>query len=186
MSLSLTFPDGNVKSFDDGVTTKDVASSISISLGKKALAGKLDGKLVDLLAPITADGAIEIITQDSKEALEVLRHTAAFVLADALSQLFPGLRFGQGASTDDGFFYDTDKDNGQVAVTDLEAIKNKMAAIIKAGGKIELASISAADAKRVTRATSSRASSRQTLATQSPATSSATSSTLKKVHCCQI
>ncbi len=147
MALALTFPDGSVKNFDEGVSTKDVAASISISLGKKALAGKIDGKLVDLLAPITADGAIEIVTEGSDDALKVLRHTAAFVLADALSQLFPGLRFGQGAATDDGFFYDTDKDDGQVAVTDLPAIKAKMAEIVKAGGKIELASISADDAQ---------------------------------------
>ncbi|WP_127850136.1 threonine--tRNA ligase [Lacticaseibacillus hulanensis] len=147
MTLSLTFPDGSVKPFDEGVTTKDVADSISISLGKKALAGKINGHLVDLYAPIKGDGSIEIITEGSKDALEVLRHTAAFVLADALFQLFPGLRFGQGASTDDGFFYDTDKDDGQVAVTDLPAIKDKMKAIIKQGGKIELASISADEAK---------------------------------------
>ncbi|WDF83540.1 threonine--tRNA ligase [Lacticaseibacillus pabuli] len=148
MALSLTFPDGSVKSFDDGASALDVAKSISISLGKKALAGKLNGKLVDLDAPIKADGKIEIVTKDSKDGLAVLRHTAAFVLADALNQLFPGLRFGEGTATEDGFFYDTDKDDGQVAVTDLPAIKSKMQEIIKAGGQIESASMSAADAKK--------------------------------------
>ena len=147
MSLSLTFPDGSVKEFADGSSFLDVAKSISTSLAKKAVAAKFDGKLLDLVAPVPADGALEIVTKDSKDGLEVLRHTAAFVLADALAQLFPGIRFGQGAATDDGFFYDTDKDNGQVAVTDLEAIKAKMQAIIKSGDKIELASISADEAK---------------------------------------
>ncbi|WP_125570626.1 threonine--tRNA ligase [Lacticaseibacillus songhuajiangensis] len=147
MSLSLTFPDGSVKEFADGSNFFDVAKSISTSLAKKAVAAKFNGKLLDLAAAVPADGALEIITKDSKDGLKVLRHTAAFVLADALSQLFPGIRFGQGAATDDGFFYDTDKDDGQVAVTDLEAIKAKMQEIIKSGDKIELASISADEAK---------------------------------------
>ncbi|WP_155286562.1 threonine--tRNA ligase [Lacticaseibacillus zhaodongensis] len=149
MSLSLTFPDSSVKEFADGATALDVAKSISISLAKKAVAAKLDGQLIDLSSVIKEDGKIEIVMKDSADGLRVLRNTAAFVLADALNALYPGLRFGQGASTEDGFYYDTDKDDGQIAVTDLKAIKSKMEAIIKDGGAIELASISAAEgAKR--------------------------------------
>ncbi len=102
MSIALKFPDGNVKNFDDGTTVLAVAQSISSTLGKKAIAGKLDGQFVDLNAPLAHDGAIEIVTKDGDDGLAVLRNTAAFVLAAALSQLNPKMRFGEAHADEDG------------------------------------------------------------------------------------
>ena len=86
-SIKITFPDNSVKEFDAGVTTAEIAKSISISLAKKAVAGKVDGNFVDLNQPLKEDGSIEIITKDSNDGLVVLWRTAAQVLANALHEL---------------------------------------------------------------------------------------------------
>ena len=77
MSIHITFPDGAVKPFDSGITTFDVAKSISNSLAKKALAGKFNGVLIDLDRPIVEDGSLEIVTPDHEDALGILRHSSA-------------------------------------------------------------------------------------------------------------
>lgn len=82
--INIQFPDGNTKEFDKGTTTEDIAQSISPGLRKKAVAGKFNGQLVDLTRPLEQDGAIEIITPGSEEALEVLRHSTAHLMAQAL------------------------------------------------------------------------------------------------------
>ena len=92
--IDLKFPDGQVRQFNDGVTGRDVAAAISKSLEKKALLVKLDGALLDLGRPIEHGGAIEIVTRDSPEALEVIRHDTAHVLAEAVQELFPGTQVG--------------------------------------------------------------------------------------------
>lgn len=145
MSISLTFPDGNVKQFDDGSTVKDVAASISISLGKKAIAGQLDGELVDLFAPLAHDGKIAILTQESPEALDVLRQTSAFLLAAAVKSLHGEVQLGVGAATDDGFYYDTDRDGGQLTIDQLPALKDEMAKLAKEG-QVERVMLSHAEA----------------------------------------
>ena len=87
--IQLTFPDGAVKEFPKGTSTDDVAASISPGLRKKALAGKINGKLLDLKTPIEEDGAIEIITPEHEDALEILRHSTAHLTAQAVKRLFP-------------------------------------------------------------------------------------------------
>ena len=135
--IKITFPDGAVKEFAAGVTVKEIAESISISLAKKAVAGKFNDKLVDYNQPLNEDGAIQIVTKDSQDALVVLWHTAAQVLANALHQLYPEMNFGKGDVTEHGFYYDTDNQAGQVAEADFEKITKKMAEIIKADLPIE-------------------------------------------------
>ncbi|HZC16683.1 MAG TPA: TGS domain-containing protein, partial [Caulobacteraceae bacterium] len=88
--IDLKFPDGQSRQFDAGVSGRDVAASISPSLAKRALLIKLDGRLLDLDRALDTGGAIEIITRDRPEALEVIRHDAAHVLAEAVQELFPG------------------------------------------------------------------------------------------------
>ena len=107
-SIKITFPDNSVKEFDAGVTTAEIAKSISISLAKKAVAGKVDGNFVDLNQPLKEDGSIEIITKDSNDGLVVLWRTAAQVLANALHELYPNMKFGLGDVTEHGFYFDTD------------------------------------------------------------------------------
>ena len=102
----LTFPDGNQRSVDPGATGKSVAEAISKSLAKKAIAMKLDGVLTDLADEITTDAAIEIVTRDSPEALELIRHDAAHVMAEAVQSLFPGTQVTIGPVIENGFYYD--------------------------------------------------------------------------------
>lgn len=136
-SIKITFPDNSVKEFDAGVTTAEIAKSISISLAKKAVAGKVDGNFVDLNQPLKEDGFIEIITKDSNDGLVVLWRTAAQVLANALHELYPNMKFGLGDVTEHGFYFDTDNSESQVAETDFEKISQKMSEIIKANLPIE-------------------------------------------------
>ena len=145
-SIKITFPDNSVKEFDAGVTTAEIAKSISISLAKKAVAGKVDGNFVDLNQPLKEDGSIEIITKDSNDGLVVLWRTAAQVLANALHELYPNMKFGLGDVTEHGFYFDTDNSEGQVAETDFEKISQKMSEIIKANLPIERVEISEEEA----------------------------------------
>lgn len=137
-TVNLEFPDGNVKEFDAGVTPLEIAQDISISLGKKAVAGKLNGEVLDLSAPITMDGKIEIITKDDEQnALPVVWNTAAVVLGACLNKLYPGMHFGDSGVTEHGFFVDTDNAAGQVAETDFEKISAEMDASIKENVPVE-------------------------------------------------
>jgi threonyl-tRNA synthetase len=129
--IQITFPDGAVKSFDSGVTTFEIAESISKSLAKKALAGKFNGKLIDTNRAITEDGTIEIVTPDHEDALPLLRHSAAHLFAQAARRLFPDIKLGVGPSIQDGFYYDTDNAAGQISNEDLPRIEAEMMKIVK-------------------------------------------------------
>ena len=106
MSISLTFPDGAERSYDDGVTPLAVAEGISKSLAKRMVAAKIDGALWDLTRPIEHDGKIELIARDSADGLDIIRHDAAHVMAQAVQELFPGTQVTFGPVTEDGFYYD--------------------------------------------------------------------------------
>ncbi|MGX7075865.1 threonine--tRNA ligase [Globicatella sanguinis] len=127
--ITLTFPDGNTREYEQGITTREVAESISKSLAKASLAGKLNGELIDFERPIMEDGSIEIITNKSEEALEILRHSTAHLMAHAMTRLFPGVHFGVGPAIESGFYYDTDKEE-QITEDDLPAIEKEMKKII--------------------------------------------------------
>ena len=102
--LRLTLPDGNVKEFSAPVTGLDVAQSIGKGLAAAALAVKLDGELRDLMRPIEQDAKIEIVTRKSADALELIRHDTAHVLAEAVQELFPGTQVTIGPSIENGFY----------------------------------------------------------------------------------
>lgn len=127
--VKLTFPDGAVKEFPFGTTTEDVAASISPGLKKKALAGKVDGQLYDLRRPIEQDGAIEIVTQDSADALEILRHSSAHLMAQAIKRLYKSVKLGVGPVIEGGFYYDVDIEES-LTPEDLPLIEKEMKKII--------------------------------------------------------
>ncbi|MBR8660106.1 threonine--tRNA ligase [Brevibacillus sp. NL20B1] len=129
--VNITFPDGAVRQYESGITIEDIAGSISTSLKKKAVAGKLNGKVVDLYTPVQDDAAIEIVTLDSPEGLEVYRHSTAHLLAQAVKRLYgKEVKLGIGPVIEDGFYYDMD-----IPVTltpdDLGKIEAEMEKIIK-------------------------------------------------------
>lgn len=135
--IKITFPDGAVKEFESGTTTLAIAESISKSLAKKALAGKVNGKLVDLTRPIEEDASIEIITPDHEDALGLVRHSAAHLMAQAMRRLYPNIHFGVGPAIDSGFYYDTDNGQNQVTAEDLPVIEAEMMKIVKENLPIE-------------------------------------------------
>jgi len=128
--IKVTFPDGAVKEFEQGISVKEVAENISKSLAKKALAGKVNGELVDLEHALTEDASIEIVTPDHEDALGILRHSTAHLLAHALTRLYPGIHFGVGPAIESGFYYDTDMPN-QLTEDALPEVEAEMMKIVK-------------------------------------------------------
>ncbi len=127
--LKISFPDGAVKEFLAGITTEDIASSISPGLKKKAIAGMVNGKPYDLRRPIEEDAAIEIVTPDHPEALEILRHSTAHLMAQAVKRLYKGVNLGVGPVIEDGFYYDIDMEHS-LTPEDLPEIEKEMKKII--------------------------------------------------------
>ncbi|WP_416144438.1 threonine--tRNA ligase [Planococcus koreensis] len=127
--IQLKFPDGAVKEFERGTTTEEIAQSISPGLRKKALAGKVGDKLVDLRAPLNEDGDIAIIMPESAEGLEVLRHSTAHLLAQAVKRLYPDAKLGVGPVIENGFYYDIDTASA-ITSEDLPVIEKEMKKII--------------------------------------------------------
>jgi threonyl-tRNA synthetase len=123
--ISITLPDGSIRVLPAGTRVRDVAAGISPGLAKAALAGVVDGRLVDLSFPLDRDASVRIVTDRSPEALAIYRHSTAHLLAAAVTTLFPGVQCGIGPATDDGFFYDFVVPRPFVP-EDLEAIEGRM------------------------------------------------------------
>ena len=147
--IKITFPDGNVKEFESGVTTFVIAKSISPSLAKKTLAGKVNGKLIDATRPITEDANFEIVTPDHEDALGILRHSAAHLFAQAAKRHFPEIHLGVGPAIRDGFYYDTDNAAGQISNEDLPVIEAEMKKIVKENFKSIRKEVSKEEAKEI-------------------------------------
>ncbi|HEK6068525.1 TPA: threonine--tRNA ligase [Staphylococcus aureus] len=146
--INIQFPDGNKKAFDKGTTTEDIAQSISPGLRKKAVAGKFNGQLVDLTKPLETDGSIEIVTPGSEEALEVLRHSTAHLMAHAIKRLYGNVKFGVGPVIEGGFYYDFDIDQN-ISSDDFEQIEKTIKQIVNENMKIERKVVSRDEAKEL-------------------------------------
>jgi len=133
---NVTLPDGTVKSFDQSLTVADVASSIGSGLAKAAIAGEIDGQLVDTSYVIEIDSSLAIITNKDDKALEVIRHSTAHLLAQATQQLYPDAQVTIGPVIDNGFYYDFAYKDG-FSEQDLAKIEKKMNAIVKQNLVIE-------------------------------------------------
>ena len=127
--IDLEFPDGSHRQYPDGSSGRDVAAAISPSLAKRSLLVKLDGELLDLARPLPHGGRIEIIARDRPEALEVIRHDAAHILAEAVQELFPGTQVTIGPNVEDGFYYDFARDE-PFSLDDLAKIEDRMRQIV--------------------------------------------------------
>src|ERR1700756_1663668 len=129
MMVALTFPDGARRDYPPKTTGLDIAKGISPSLAKRTVAMALDGKLADLSDPIVNDAKIEFLTRDDPRALELIRHDAAHVLAEAVQTLWPGTQVTIGPVIDNGFYYDFFR-NAPFTPEDFAAIEKEMSAII--------------------------------------------------------
>lgn len=128
--MNVVLPDGSVKTLEEGACVADVAASIGTGLAKAALGGKINGEYADLDTKVHEGDTIEIITAKSAEALGIMRHSCAHVMAEAVQILFPGAQIGFGPQTEDGFFYDFALPR-PLSTDDFEAIEAKMAEIIE-------------------------------------------------------
>lgn len=144
--VKITFPDGAVKEFAKGTTTEDIAASISPGLKKKSLAGKLNGKEIDLRTPINEDGTVEIITEGSEEGLQIMRHSAAHLLAQAIKRIYKDVKFGVGPVIENGFYYDVEMDEA-ITPEDLPKIEKEMKKIVNANLPIVRKEVSREEAK---------------------------------------
>ena len=146
--MNIALPDGSVKELAAGATVADVAASIGAGLAKAALAGKVDGTLVDLTATVTDGATVEIITAKSPEALHIMRHSCAHIMAEAVQELYPGTQIAFGPATDDGYFYDFELPNN-ISSDDFGAIEKKMAEIVKADESFVREVVSIDEAKKI-------------------------------------
>ena len=127
--VAITLPDGSVRQFDGPVTGTDIAENISKSLAKKALAVKVDGEVRDLFGEIEHDASVEIVTREHEDALDIIRHDTAHLMAQAVQELFPGTQVTIGPNIEDGFFYDFARDE-PFSTDDLEKIEKRMSEIV--------------------------------------------------------
>jgi threonyl-tRNA synthetase len=146
--IAITLPDGSRREFDQPVSVADVATSIGPGLAKAALAGKVDGKLVDASHRIDHDAALEIVTDKHPDALDVLRHSTAHLLAQAVQRLYPGAQVTIGPVIDNGFYYDFAYER-PFTPEDLPAIEAEMQKIVKEAAPVTRSVKSRDDATEV-------------------------------------
>ncbi|PEE69350.1 threonine--tRNA ligase [Bacillus cereus] len=146
--LEIKFPDGSVKEFGKGITLEEIAGSISSSLKKKAVAGKVNDGLYDLRRNIEENAEVEIITIDSNEGVEIARHSAAHILAQAVKRMYGDINLGVGPVIENGFYYDMDFPSS-VNVEDLRKIEKEMKKIINENIKIERVEVSREEAAKL-------------------------------------
>lgn len=144
--FALTLPDGKAVSFSEPLSLAQAAAKISRTLGKTALAASVDGVLRDLSDTIDRDAAVTFITPDTPEGLDLIRHSASHVLAEAVMQLFPGTKFAYGPAVEDGFYYDVDAP-APITAEDLPKIEKAMQKIVKANRPFSRRELTRAEAE---------------------------------------
>ena len=144
--INITLPDGSVRQYELGTTPLDVAKSISEGLARNVLAAKVNGKVVELYRPIEADATVQLLTWNDEEGKSTFWHTSAHLLATALQELYPGIKFGIGPAIENGFYYDIDFGTYQVSSDDFAKIEKKMQELVSARTPIRRREVSKAEA----------------------------------------
>ena len=144
--INITLPDGSVKTFEENATPHDVALSISEGLARNVLAAIVNDKKWDLHRPIGTDASIRLLTWNDREGKEVFWHTSAHLMAEAIEQLYPGVKFGIGPSIETGFYYDIDFMDYTISSEDFPKIEAKMAEIVASKQPVVRSEVSKADA----------------------------------------
>lgn len=129
--IQVSFPDGAVRSYENGVSALDIASSISEGLARKVLVASVNGVVVDANRPITTDAAVKFLTWEDEAGKNTFWHSTAHLMAEAVEAIFPGVKFWVGPALDKGFYYDMDLGDRKITEEDLLAIEKKMAALAK-------------------------------------------------------
>ena len=148
--MNIVLPDGSVKELEEGATVADVAASIGAGLARAALAGIVNDTPVDLDTVVSDGDSVAIVTAKSDEGLELMRHSTAHLLAAALTDLYPGVKFGVGPAIENGFYYDIELPEGTtVSPDDFAAIEARMAEIAKSGAAITRREVSRDEAREI-------------------------------------
>ncbi|NQY11631.1 MAG: threonine--tRNA ligase [Flavobacteriales bacterium] len=144
--ITITFPDKNTRTYPEGTTAMEVASSISEGLARNVMAAKINGELQDATRAINADANIELVTWGSQDAKDVMWHSTAHLMAEALQHFYPGVKFWVGPSIETGFYYDVDLGGKDISSDDFKKIEDKMLELARNNNKFERKEISKADA----------------------------------------
>ena len=148
--MNIVLPDGSVKELEEGATVADVAASIGAGLARAALAGIVNDGPVDLDTVVSAGDSVAIVTAKRDEGLELMRHSAAHLLAAALTDLYPGVKFGVGPAIENGFYYDIELPEGvSISPDDFAAIEARMAEIAKSDAKIVRREVTRDEAREI-------------------------------------
>lgn len=147
--INITFPDGSVKQFESGVTPLQIAESISSRLAQDVLASSVNGQEWDLSRPITEDAEVRLFKWDDPEGKHAFWHSSAHLLAEALQELYPGVKFGIGPAIENGFYYDIDPGEHVITAADFPKIEKKMLELARTKQPIVRKEISKADALKM-------------------------------------
>lgn len=147
--INITFPDNSVKQFEQGVTPLEIAQSLSPQLARDVLAASVNDQEWDLTRPIESDATLRLFKWDDPEGKHAFWHSSAHLLAEALQELFPGVKFGIGPAVETGFYYDIDPNGNSITAADFPAIEAKMLELAKRNESIVRADISKADALKM-------------------------------------
>lgn len=147
--IQIQFPDGSIKAFEEGISAKGIAESISVSLAKKAIAAVFEGDYIELSRPLLKDGKLEILTDKDPRVLDVLNHSTAHLMAQAITRLYPGVCFGVGPAIEEGFYYDVDFLDYKVNDEDLSKIEKEMLKLSEENFSIERKEVSYEEAKHI-------------------------------------
>ncbi|WP_303741128.1 threonine--tRNA ligase [uncultured Duncaniella sp.] len=147
--INITFPDGSVKQFESGVTPFQIAESISPRFAADVLAAKINGEEWDISRPVNSDASVELFKWDDPEGKHAFWHSSAHLLAEALQELYPGVKFGIGPAVETGFYYDIDPGEHKITAEDFPKIEKKMLELAQRKEEIRRADISKDDALRM-------------------------------------
>lgn len=135
--IKITFPDKNVREYAKGTSAFEIAKSISEGLARNVLAAKVNGEMWDASRPISMDSTLQLLTWDDKEGKSTMWHSSAHLMAEALEELYPGVKFGIGPPVDNGFYYDVDLGGNTISLDDFKKIEDKMIELARKGSKYE-------------------------------------------------
>ena len=147
--IKITFPDNSVKEYAEGTTAMQIAESISSRLAQEVLAASVNGEIWDLTRPINQDAAIKLFKWEDEEGKHAFWHSSAHLMAEALQELYPGIKFGIGPAIENGFYYDVDPGDTVIKESDFAAIEAKMLELVAKKEEIKRQSISKADAMKM-------------------------------------
>ncbi len=147
--IQITLPDGSQKAYQKGITALEIAQSISISLAKKIVAASFNKHLVELSYPLTVDGSLKLLTEQDKEAFEVLNHSTAHLLAQAIKRLYPHAKFGVGPAIEEGFYYDVDFGDEKFSDENLPLLQKEMEKLVSENHAIVRHQVSYEEAKKL-------------------------------------